>query len=124
VHRFLHLAWRQEYRRRTIVGQHEAVTVAMPADGADDQLRHALAQHVLAAPVTNDLAGLQRLFELRLQLPPCGLAIATDARRQLIERERSARFTQCFYHPGLSGRRLRARGVRAALMCFLACFLR
>jgi hypothetical protein len=104
VHRFLHLAWREEYRRRTIVGQHEPVTVAMPAHGADDQLWHALTQHVLAAPVTNDLAGLQQLFELRLQSPPCGLAIATDARRQVVERERSARFTQCIHHPGLSGR--------------------
>ena len=37
VHRFEHLARRQEHRRRTIVGQHEAVAVAMPADGADDE---------------------------------------------------------------------------------------
>ena len=44
MHRFEHLARRQEHGRGAIVGQHEAVAVAMPADGADDELRHALAQ--------------------------------------------------------------------------------
>ena len=46
--------------------------------------------------------------------PPCGLAVATDAVRQLVERERSSRFTQCIHHAGLGGRRLRARRLRAS----------
>jgi hypothetical protein len=123
MHGLEHLARGQEHGRRTIVRQHEPVPVAMPTHGTDDQLRHAFAQHVFAAPVANDLAGVQQLFDLRLQSPPCGLAVATDTRRQLVERERSPRFTQCIHHAGLGGRRLRGRGMRARSMCFLG-FLR
>ena len=113
MHRFEHLARRQEHGRGAIVRQHETVAVAMPADGAHDELRHTLAQDVLAAAVANDLARVQELFELGLQALPRRFAVAADARRQVIERERPPRLAQRRQDSGCRGRRLLARCLRA-----------
>ena len=121
MHRFEHLARRQEHRRGAIVRQQEAMAVAMPAHRADDELRHALAQAVFVAAIANDLARVQQLLELRLQALPrrtcrrgrCARASSSNvsgrpASRSVVRTRAAA--------AAADRARLRARGMPAFLM--------
>ena len=69
MHYFAHLAIGQQYRCRAIFRVHESVPVAMPCDRADDQSQ-AFAQAIFIASIADDVAAMQRCFELRLQSCP------------------------------------------------------
>src|SRR5688500_9209571 len=65
MHHFAHLPIRQDDRCRSIVGMEDAVTIAVTADGADDE-RQSLAQAQLIASVTNDLTAVQQRLDFRM----------------------------------------------------------